>query len=61
MAGETRLCPVCKTIMKPATYKVGKQDGTERLENKIFTYDGFAYMGNLLVCPKCGILAVIGV
>ena len=58
MAEETRLCPVCKTIMKPASCKVGKQDGTERLENKILHMMGFSYMGNLLVCPKCGILAV---
>lgn len=32
MAEVTRLCPVCRTIMKSAAYKVGKQDGTERLE-----------------------------
>lgn len=37
---ETKLCSICKEIMKPCCYAVGKQDGTERLENKIFSYDG---------------------
>ena len=40
MAESTKLCPMCKEIMKPCCYAVGKQDGTERLENKIFSYDG---------------------
>ena len=45
--------------MKSAAYKVGKQDGTERLENKIFTPDGVGIIGKLLVCPKCGNLEVV--
>lgn len=45
--------------MKSAAYKVGKQDGTERLENKIFTPDGVGIIGKLLACPKCGNLAVV--
>lgn len=59
MAEATRLCPVCRTIMKSAAYKVGKQDGVERLENNIFTPDGVGIIGKLLVCPKCGNLAVV--
>lgn len=59
MAEATRLCPVCRTIMKSAAYKVGKQDGIERLENNIFTPDGVGIIGKLLACPKCGNLAVV--
>lgn len=47
MAEATRLCPVCRTIMKSAAYKVGKQDGVERLENNIFTPDGVGIIGKL--------------
>lgn len=59
MAEATRLCPVCRTIMKSVAYKVGKQDGVERLENNIFTPDGVGIIGKLLACPKCGNLAVV--
>lgn len=59
MIKETRLCPTCKNIMKPASYKVGMSDGSERLENKIFSYDGLGVIGKLYVCPYCGSLAVI--
>ena len=52
MAEATRLCPVCRTIMKSAAYKVGKQDGVERLENNILekyfnTEVDFAWMSTL--------------
>ena len=30
-----------------------------RLENNIFTPDGVGIIGKLLVCPKCGNLAVV--
>lgn len=56
---ETRLCPNCKEIMKPCCYAVGKQDGTERLENKIFSYDGSVIFGKLVVCTKCGQLSIV--
>ena len=56
---ETRLCPNCKEIMKPCCYAVGKQDGTERLENKIFSYDGSVIIGKLVVCTKCGQLSIV--
>ena len=56
---ETRLCPNCKEIMKPCCYAVGKQDGTERLENKIFSYDGSVILGKLVVCTKCGQLSIV--
>lgn len=56
---ETKLCPICKEIMKPCCYAVGKQDGTERLENKIFSYDGMIVIGKLVICPKCGNLSTI--
>ena len=56
---ETRLCPNCKEIMKPCCYAVGKQDGTERLENRIFSYDGSVIFGKLVVCTKCGQLSII--
>lgn len=59
MTEATKLCPICRAIMKSAAYKVGKQDGTERLENKIFTQDGVGIIGKLLVCSKCGNLAVV--
>lgn len=59
MAEASRLCPVCRTIMKLAAYKVGKQDGVERLENNIFAPDGVGIIGKLLVCPKCWNLAVV--
>jgi len=59
MAEATKLCPVCRTIMKSAAYKVGKQDGVERLENNIFTPDGVGIIGKLLVCSECGNLAVV--
>lgn len=56
---ETKLCPMCKEIMKPCCYKVGKQDGTERLENKIFSYDGVGILGKLVICSKCGHLSTV--
>lgn len=59
MTEQTRLCPICKNIMKPACYKVGMPDGSERLENKIFSYGGFGVIGKLCVCPHCGNLATI--
>lgn len=55
----TRLCPVCREIMKPACYLVGKQDGTERKENKIFSYDGTVTLGRLVACTQCGCLAIV--
>ena len=45
--------------MKPASYKVGKQDGTERIENKIYSWDGTCVLGKLLYCPHCGNLAIV--
>ena len=56
---KAKLCPICKEIMKPCCYKVGKQDGTERLENKIYSYDGVGILGKLVICPKCGCLSTI--
>ena len=56
---ETKLCPICKEIMKPCCYAVGKQDGTERLENKIFSYDGVGILGKLVICAKCGHLSTV--
>lgn len=56
---ETKLCPICKEIMKPCCYAVGKQNGTERLENKIFSYDGMTVLGKLVICTKCGHLSTI--
>lgn len=46
-------------LSQSAAYKVGKQDGIERLENNIFTPDGVGIIGKLLVCPKCGNLTVV--
>lgn len=37
---KTRLCPVCKEIMKPCSYAVEKKDGTRGFANEILTYDG---------------------
>ena len=59
MAEATRLCPACRGIMKPASYTVGKQDGTERIENKIYSWDGPCVLGKLLYCPHCGNLAIV--
>ena len=56
---KMKLCPICKKIMKPCCYKVGKQNGTERLENKIFSYDGIEVLGKLVICSKCGHLSTI--
>lgn len=56
---ETRLCPVCKEIMKPCGYSVEKKNGTRGLANEIFTYDGVGIIGKLVVCNKCGCLAVV--
>lgn len=54
-----KLCPNCKGIMKSCCYAVGKQDGTERLENKIFSYDGAVILGKLVICTKCGHVSTV--
>lgn len=59
MAGTTKLCPFCKEIMSPCCYKVGKQDGTERLENQIFSYNGMFILGKLVICQKCGHISTV--
>ena len=42
---KTRLCPVCKEIMKPCSYVVEKKDGTRGFTNEILTYDGVGIIG----------------
>lgn len=59
MAESTKLCPICKTIMKPCCYAVGKQDGTERYENKIFSYDHMVILGKLVICGNCGHISTV--
>lgn len=61
MAESTRLCPNCKEIMKPCSYKVGKPDGSERLEHKLYTPNGVGIIGKLLYCSKCGTVAVVSI
>ena len=56
---ETKLCPLCKTIMKPASYAIGGADGTDRRENKICTYDGQVILGKLVICTHCGHLSTV--
>lgn len=52
MAEATRLCPACRSIMKPASYKVGKQNGTERIENKIYSWDGTCVFRQTSILPS---------
>ena len=58
MTEKTRLCPVCREIMKPCSYVVERKDGTKGNENMILTYDGVGIIGKVVVCSKCGCLAV---
>lgn len=56
---ETKLCPLCKTIMTPCKYIVEKKDGTRDSENRIISKDGVCILGKLVYCNKCGIVAVV--